>query len=357
MKFINPFSFNFLFVDQIQQIYKKYGRDRLNYFEHNLEVWRQLWRTTEISDILLVIVDSRYPLFHFSPSLYDYITRILKKPMILVFNKIDLIPASVLKRWKEYFSKRFPLIRVIDFSVYPNNVKKGNNEGGEHNEEEGEEEEEQINLKMESKRNRKEWKTRTRKYSSPLFSSSLVQKCLQELDRMDLFDEKFEQELIKEDLSGDQKDSDRGEEDDDSHETDEDEENQDNPKNSKNKKKNLHSSSHQDKLDKHQEQILEKEEEEHNKKDLKEKPFITIGLVVIQFNFFFFFLLIYFLYFFLIFLFIFCIFLFLFFYLFFIFFFIFFLFLFFFFFRDHQMCNFSFQFFFSIFYFIFLFFF
>lgn len=33
----------------------------LSYFELNLETWRQLWRVLEISDIILVIVDIRYP--------------------------------------------------------------------------------------------------------------------------------------------------------------------------------------------------------------------------------------------------------------------------------------------------------
>lgn len=36
---------------------------QLSYFELNLETWRQLWRVLEISDILLVIVDARYPVW------------------------------------------------------------------------------------------------------------------------------------------------------------------------------------------------------------------------------------------------------------------------------------------------------
>lgn len=33
----------------------------LSYCELNLETWRQLWRVLEISDIILVIADVRYP--------------------------------------------------------------------------------------------------------------------------------------------------------------------------------------------------------------------------------------------------------------------------------------------------------
>jgi len=35
-------------------------------FEKNLEVWRQLWRVVERSDIIVQIVDSRNPLLFFS---------------------------------------------------------------------------------------------------------------------------------------------------------------------------------------------------------------------------------------------------------------------------------------------------
>lgn len=63
----------------------------LSYCELNLETWRQLWRVLEISDIILVIVDARYPSLLFPPSLFAYVTQTLKKHMILVLNKIDLV--------------------------------------------------------------------------------------------------------------------------------------------------------------------------------------------------------------------------------------------------------------------------
>lgn len=33
----------------------------LSYCELNLETWRQLWRVLELSDIVLIIVDIRFP--------------------------------------------------------------------------------------------------------------------------------------------------------------------------------------------------------------------------------------------------------------------------------------------------------
>ena len=35
--------------------------DNVGHFELNLETWRQLWRVIEMSDVLLLVVDCRYP--------------------------------------------------------------------------------------------------------------------------------------------------------------------------------------------------------------------------------------------------------------------------------------------------------
>lgn len=36
----------------------------LSYCELNLETWRQLWRVLELSDIVLIIVDIRFPVYN-----------------------------------------------------------------------------------------------------------------------------------------------------------------------------------------------------------------------------------------------------------------------------------------------------
>ncbi|GAA6054408.1 hypothetical protein JCM3770_002243 [Rhodotorula araucariae] len=77
------------------------------FFERNLNVWRQLWRTTEVSDILLVLIDVRFPLLHYPPSLRAYL-RTLKpapKPVILVLTKTDLVPRGVAEAWRAYFEE------------------------------------------------------------------------------------------------------------------------------------------------------------------------------------------------------------------------------------------------------------
>ena len=45
----------------MEKIFSTYSPDELSYFEMNLETWRQLWRVLEMSDIILMIVDIRYP--------------------------------------------------------------------------------------------------------------------------------------------------------------------------------------------------------------------------------------------------------------------------------------------------------
>lgn len=41
-------------------------------FEKNLEVWRQLWRVLERSDVIVQVVDARDPLFYRSADLEEY---------------------------------------------------------------------------------------------------------------------------------------------------------------------------------------------------------------------------------------------------------------------------------------------
>lgn len=102
-----------------ESIYNRYSSSELSYFEHNLEVWRQLWRVVEISDLVLFVVDARHPVLHFPPLLYDYVVKELGKKLVLVFNKIDLIGRATLDAWTDYFKVRFPGLLTASFSCYP----------------------------------------------------------------------------------------------------------------------------------------------------------------------------------------------------------------------------------------------
>lgn len=73
-------------------------------FEKNLEVWRQLWRVIERSDIVVQVVDSRDPLTYRSEDLEAYCLELhaTKRTLILI-NKADLLPARLRSAWADYF--------------------------------------------------------------------------------------------------------------------------------------------------------------------------------------------------------------------------------------------------------------
>eukprot|EP00262_Sarcandra_glabra_P018088 TRINITY_DN6402_c0_g1_i1.p1 TRINITY_DN6402_c0_g1~~TRINITY_DN6402_c0_g1_i1.p1 ORF type:complete len:638 (+),score=126.49 TRINITY_DN6402_c0_g1_i1:203-1915(+) len=73
-------------------------------FEKNLDIWRQLWRVLERSDLLVMVVDARDPLFYRCPDLEAYAREIDEyKRTLLLVNKADLLPITVRRRWAEYF--------------------------------------------------------------------------------------------------------------------------------------------------------------------------------------------------------------------------------------------------------------
>uniref|UniRef100_A0A8C5QJ13 Guanine nucleotide-binding protein-like 1 n=1 Tax=Leptobrachium leishanense TaxID=445787 RepID=A0A8C5QJ13_9ANUR len=107
------------FREYLQKIYENHNPRELSYFDHNLETWRQLWRVLEMSDVVLLITDIRHPVLHFSPALYDYVTKDLGRSLILVLNKTDLCPPSLVVAWKHYFQMKFPEVHVVCFTSYP----------------------------------------------------------------------------------------------------------------------------------------------------------------------------------------------------------------------------------------------
>ncbi|KAG8448678.1 hypothetical protein GDO86_015671 [Hymenochirus boettgeri] len=56
---------------------------------------------------------------HFSPTLYDYVTQELGRSLVLVLNKTDLSPPSLVAAWKHYFQSKFPKVHVVCFTSYP----------------------------------------------------------------------------------------------------------------------------------------------------------------------------------------------------------------------------------------------
>ena len=75
-------------------------------FERNLEVWRQLWRVIERSDLVVQIVDARNPLLFRSEDLEKYVKEVdPKKNNLLLVNKADMMTLPQREVWAEYFEK------------------------------------------------------------------------------------------------------------------------------------------------------------------------------------------------------------------------------------------------------------
>lgn len=124
-------------LDKQEQIYFKNFVDdllerstvtdkKLSYFDLNLDTWRQLWRVLEMSEIITIIVDIRHPLFHFPPTLYNYIVNDLNKQVIIVLNKIDLVHASLVLAWQSYLKNQYPEAHIIPFASYAGMKTKSN---------------------------------------------------------------------------------------------------------------------------------------------------------------------------------------------------------------------------------------
>lgn len=83
-------------------------------FERNIEVWKQLWRVVERSDLIVQIVDARDPLPFRSVDLERYVKELDdRKQNLLLVNKADLLTRKQRIIWAKYF-----LSRGIDFTFY-----------------------------------------------------------------------------------------------------------------------------------------------------------------------------------------------------------------------------------------------
>ncbi|KAH7598357.1 Circularly permuted (CP)-type guanine nucleotide-binding (G) domain profile [Nakaseomyces glabratus] len=76
-------------------------------FERNIEVWKQLWRVVERSDLVVQIVDARDPLLFRSVDLERYVTEVDdRKQNLLLINKADLLTRNQRITWAKYFAKK-----------------------------------------------------------------------------------------------------------------------------------------------------------------------------------------------------------------------------------------------------------
>ena len=74
-------------------------------FERNLEVWRQLWRVIERSDLVVQIVDARNPLLFRSADLEDYVKEVdPAKNNLMLINKADMMTDAQRRAWARHLT-------------------------------------------------------------------------------------------------------------------------------------------------------------------------------------------------------------------------------------------------------------
>ncbi|KIW97257.1 uncharacterized protein Z519_02649 [Cladophialophora bantiana CBS 173.52] len=94
-------------------------------FERNIEVWRQLWRVIERSDLVVQIVDARNPLLFRSEDLEKYVKEVdAKKRNLLLVNKADMMTEEQRSAWADYFHKQ-----GINYKFFSAHLAKEMNEG------------------------------------------------------------------------------------------------------------------------------------------------------------------------------------------------------------------------------------
>lgn len=79
-------------------------------YERNLQVWRQLWRVVERSDVVAQIVDARNPLLFRNADIVAYVGEMARKMghpkhNLLIVNKADLLTKAQRKIWSDYFEE------------------------------------------------------------------------------------------------------------------------------------------------------------------------------------------------------------------------------------------------------------
>lgn len=90
---------------ELAKIEENYQNLHITPYEKNPEIWRQLWRVVEKSDIVVQIVDGRDPLFFRCEDVETYVKEIDKnKENVLLINKADLLSENIRYVYIFYYS-------------------------------------------------------------------------------------------------------------------------------------------------------------------------------------------------------------------------------------------------------------
>jgi large subunit GTPase 1 len=122
-------------------------------FERNLEVWRQLWRVIERSDLVVQIVDARNPLLFRSEDLEVYVKEVdSKKNNLLLVNKADMMTLGQRTAWADYFEENNINYKFFsaELAKEMNELRDLEEEASESEEDESDEEEDEEDVEDEA---------------------------------------------------------------------------------------------------------------------------------------------------------------------------------------------------------------
>ena len=83
---------------------------------------------TEISQIILILLDSRCPTLHLPPALSAYLAGVSNAPRlrtILVLTKVDIAGPDRAAAWTRYLTARHPGVRVVHVESYTEKYQDG----------------------------------------------------------------------------------------------------------------------------------------------------------------------------------------------------------------------------------------
>ena len=85
-------------------------------YETNLQVWRQLWRVLEKCTVAVCVIDARHPLLHLPPALIYHVSRTLRKPFLVVLNKLDAVDPENASEWAKALRKVPGISAIVGYS-------------------------------------------------------------------------------------------------------------------------------------------------------------------------------------------------------------------------------------------------
>ncbi|KJP89776.1 hypothetical protein AK88_00484 [Plasmodium fragile] len=102
---------NSLIESRNKDVEKKFSKDLLLKIGQSKRIWTELYKVIDSSDIILEVLDARDPIGTRCRRLEENLKKDRpNKHIILIMNKVDLVPTSVAQKWIKILSKEYPTI-------------------------------------------------------------------------------------------------------------------------------------------------------------------------------------------------------------------------------------------------------